>query len=1123
MADVGVDVRQAMARPTPKPFLGGDVPTNKYIAPQAETKVMALDKFRNVTSGMPETINRNRQRTEYVKSNAAEFSSQLVEGLTGNITSHFDKIARLKKQEIADPAHPGQTIRVYDLIRREGQGTQDPLLAIEDTMFALISNEDGSIDPNKVSDLLDDPRFIEASMRIMAQKKRRILESLGMRANVLPEGQRPNLRDVGRTITLDPGRGNINTAVRDIGHWLGADALRADRDSGWPNWGTVAAGGVAGVAGGVVGGALGSALGPLGTVGGAAAGVAVGEGIAAAVGGIVQSSFPGLRVRFERSTNILETAQTTQNNRDLYLYGIDPSDFEMNAHGHLVPNHSRAAVGERMRTTNLPEALREALQIQSMQAMYAEALKVDPCVMEDETQYIYNPSADWRRGSAPQTGEYMVADINNEYSRLLLEARADPHFAENYIVLHNLYTRAESLIIQRRLESIITDKSSAPDSRRAGRLGEKLQSLQEGSAGFNTRIEGFQRTLTRARGDKRLVDGDTPKLTAYQTELNTLRTQRQDVQKTLGTISVNGGANPADIPAAIAAIQGILQVNNADTIVGISDENGTDLGAVQSILRQQAEAKRTRDDAVADADTRFPPTLVRGVSQEDPRAKTLKDLAISDYQRDLASIEAKRNALTETITKLQTLQTTTQTAERTIDTNPASQDGTRMLQQFGDDHRRLLAFGVTPAQLDAGDIGAILATINTAAAGGTPDAWAENQNNLDQRRSLVLHAIIEQRALTTLAANPDAARLTGLYDRATNGGVTANQLRYLSPQGLADLYNNRALATQAERMRETAAAVATLHATRGEVAAALTARTAARALPPGPARGAAINAARARVRAARAAETAAIAQEAAARAAEATATARVAMPMTAVEMTSAQQWAQEILNARIVASTNESSAIGRDIEGFQLQIDATGAALEPAREQVRSAETVLQGWEGAETQSRETATMFTTEGRGRLVDTTHPPTAVTRANGYSQAEIDSGKTVAELELLQILTGYQNNPDREREFNRFATLLTRADNIQALFESITPYVPQNRAAVLPDPLTGTPGRAQFIWGGTTFTPPGGGPTITPPIPGNIIELMDMLRPVIEDRSFAADAMYRSLGLFVNRLYQQAMSV
>lgn len=979
--------KQVIKNPT-LPFLGGDLPKNPYVAPTAEARTGKLSNVREIGPGLPELTGDNSQRMQNVRNNEAKYSPQLMEGLQGVITTRFEQIGRLKTQEIE---HNGLKRKAYDVIREEALATRDPMFNVEETIFTMITDKDGKVDQQKVSDLLDDDRFKELSMRYLMMEKRKILEALGMRAIVNPAGQRGNLQTLGRTIHTRVGQGSINRVLNDLGNWLTADTTIAGRDTGLTNGRTVVGIGAATAAGAAIG-----TFTPLTPLGGAA----LFGGGAALLGSIYRSGREqGLRVEFCQSNEILLYAKNAvvgqgTPERDRLLYGVDPRDFVVTANGLAVnqtavndPNY-----GGRIHSTNLPGALQKAMQILSLQGLWAEAQNIAPEFVEDETQYIHRDPVNWRTASTPQTGERMLTDVHSAYMDVIRTQGALP---TTYAERMNYFRQAEATVMEQRIKAILADRSAEGDSRRLDNLKTRLNSLDKDKPEYEARVQAQKKLQERVKKDKGIVDVEKDQIASYQTQIASLEEQRKQLEQRLSTL----GGGFTDVRAALTKIQSIIKDSPptpptpTPSIAGILDPKFNTLISVRSIKAQEEdnESERTRAYRTASGIT----------NKKDQELAYRK--AEEKYQANKQEIDRQTALLLGIVTELTKAQDNISKAEKSAQSSETEKKAMATIGKLGTDYTAVTRYGIPLAALQTDTLANILTSIN----GMTPPPWPSAQNNLDQRRRQVLNAMIEARALNTLGPNP------AVYTDSMTAGLTIEELLTLSPAQLLTEYTTRA-------------------------------------------------------------------------------TSIAGMPTyTETDLSNAQKRAKEILRARLDAMNSLTAPMDTEIENLQLQIDATDAALEPIREQVRTAERVVRNWQNGTTLENALNILTEDAGRDRLANTA---LITATAIDYTEAERASGKSFGELELLQLMTGYRNpETTREEAFTQVEAIFDSVEIRDRLADALDLFVPP-----------GTPG----------FPIAGGAPFAT---------ILSAISPLILNRTLSTDIMYRVVGDVANRIYRNAMTL
>ena len=1178
------DTQQQAA--TPKLFGRGTI-ANKYLSATAQgIKYERTAFMQDTPPGLTETTNGNRNRTEKVATNVVEFSPQLVEGIKLPIAAHFDQIVALQNMEITDPA-TGKTIKAYDRIRDEGMKNNDPTFMLEQSMLALITT-DGKVDKEKINKLAGDPRFMEAAMRILMRRKRDIFEAVGVREVINPRGNRANLLNTGRTITLGVDQGRVNDVARQFGQWWGDPLHVAGRGTQLTHGqlvGVTAGGLAAGVplaagigagAGAMVGAGIGAAFGGVGIVpgaiigskiGAAAAEVAAGVGAAVAISG----SRSGLRVNFERRQDLLSAARGRASVRDEYLYGIDPNDFVLTADGRGIRIDPRRTLpGQSIHTTNLEGSFQQAIEILALQQMYAEALHIDPRKFESETQYIHEPKADFAQGSAPQTGEKMATDIHREYTTLLKLAQDKAHDAgtnlneASFDVRSRLFNQAEATVIQRRLEAIMKEPVKTQETRRSENLDKKAASFTKGSPEFDTRTKKDTEGKARAEKDKQVYTDEGQKLTAYQTELDAVTKQREDLQKKLTEISTTGTGFP-DVASATSAINALLNYDPASGTVpdkvSAYDEKAKERVEIEAIKVQ-----------IATADTAHAAALgaLTGAKEQKEAQKQAAD---RDYNEAIAKINHQRDLLIALRdVDLNAAQKAINTAEAATATSPTSTEGRTTLENFSHDYDRLRRFGITEARLKGDDVDAIMRDINRAAGRGDPNAWDATGNTVEANRAIVLNAMAEQRTKDILSRSINRATQEPIFADALVLGITEHQLKVSSPEELEKLY--RILAPEALRVardthtvrfREERSAFKRLNDARADKASASTdiarlgaiVRSLARTDPTRPTALADLRAASDRFRLASDTEATALSEwtqadsirkatldrlsavreaESRLRLRPATSATRTrpaisARPaITVADLTSAKAWAYERLSAHQEALSNRTGEIDRDITTLDRRINAVDASLESAREQVARTKEIVTQWENGDLQSRVTSIMFEADERNKLLDTTNTGNStstepLTQAQGYTEAEISSNLTRGELALINMITGYQKpEADRAKRFAEVQKLFdvaTNRGNFQALVEAFETFVPTGGTPTITVPISTPhdPYAPQRFAANAMTTRTG----FTWRTPANVKELLTVVSPLIEDRNFDSFEMYRIIGLFTTKMYQSTMAV
>lgn len=1167
---VNKDTKATVAQPL---FGTGDVTRKATVATAAGIKY-ERSAYMAGAPGLPETTNNNKNRTEKVTSNSVEFSPQLVEGIKLPIMTHFQRIVELQNQEITDPT-TGKTVKAYDRIREESMQRGDPTIMLEQSMLALITT-DGQVDKEKIDRLAGDPRFMEASMRILMRRKRDIFQAVGVREIINPRGNRANLLNTGRTITLGVDQGTTNDAARRFAQWWAEPLLVAGRDTnlthgqvtGLASLGVVTGAPVAagvGIAGGaLVGGGLGLLLGGgVGMVPGALLGAKIGAGVAegaAALGTAVaiNASRSGLRVNFERRADLLQSARDGSSIRDEYLYGIDPKDFQITANGRGIGiDPARNAPGQRIHTTNLEGSFQEAIQTVALQQMYAEALQIDPKKFESETQYLHQPRGDWRTGSAPQTGEKMTTDIHREFATILARAEEEARnqgafFNENFEVRSRLFNQAEATVIQRRLEAIMKEPVRKQETRRSENLDKKAASFTKGTPEFDARNKVLNEERARAEQDRAAIRETNKSLTDYQAEFSSTSTKDQELQTLVKSIKVvpSGGtpAIPASAADAIRVITSILEDPTAtDKIQGVVNSEGITVGEISSIAKDVQDAETTLQTELAAADA-LP--LTKNADGKDVKSATAiarTTAAQAKYDRKTQELTEKTNLLKALRKSITDKQVEVDQATENIKNNEKTKKGTETLKQLSKDYTTLVRdIGINPDNLRAGDIDVITREINRQARAGNTNAWDESQNSLEERRAVILNAIAEQRAQDRLNTTPNAAVLQPQFQDALFVGISEHELRYMSPAELLATYATRgpgAVTAESDivtrRQAEALAANGRLTAATGARATARTglrtARVAYHAV-----RGLAVNDP-ARVAAQEALDRASQAlqqaqeQEAEANRQALQAAARVAAartklaevtraadrlraipPLAEADLEQAQKWSMEILTQHVEALKEYGEAIENGPGGIQaldLRIKAAESSLAPMKEQIARTKEIVTQWENGGLQSRVTSMMFDADTRKSLIDTinTGAPTSadpLSQAQGYTEEEITSSLTRGELTLLNMLTGYQEaGAERAKRFKEAQTLLANPGNFQALIEAVSTFTPRPIAAQPANYSTAMPAVAGFAWS----------------TPTDSKNLLEKIAPLIQDRNFNANDMYRIIGLFTTKMYQRSMAL
>lgn len=322
----------------------------------------------------------------------------------------------------------------------------------------------------------------------------------------------------------------------------------------------------------------------------------------------------------------------------------------------------------------------------------------------------------------------------------------------------------------------------------------KYASLAENGEGRIARKGETTARITRLNADQTTVSGERTSLETYNANITTLQTARENLQRELTGISVNGtNLTTMTVEDAITQLARVneplaIVIINGRTITSITDrtaaveaaiiaEETAAIGALPVIAGESPDSRTRREERTSNR--------VLGRHQHELDAINRDSAFIQDFIRGDADNPGR----------LRKLQTEIQKGEASLIDNGAEGIATAgVINNLSTEFNYLT--GAPPAGLGIPDVNLrpprtleqIITDINGINAANPTLGWAEAQNNRPEIRMRVIHGIIEARARAVepligaptvdleVFINPPAA-----VPPITNGwGITENQLRTLT-------------------------------------------------------------------------------------------------------------------------------------------------------------------------------------------------------------------------------------------------------------------------------------------------------------------------------------------------------
>lgn len=312
------------------------------------------------------------------------------------------------------------------------------------------------------------------------------------------------------------------------------------------------------------------------------------------------------------------------------------------------------------------------------------------------------------------------------------------------------------------------ESTKVPDRKNSiSALKEKIAAREGGGSIHKDAQKPFEAEKKSLEDNKTRLQEEEGSLQSYQSTVETL-------EKEQSKVAVEFAAIPgADIDAKIRYVQDRLNISNPPTGSSIEEQ----LWGVDAYILSEI------------------PKRVAALTM--PAGSKARDAAEQAIGRQVnAEADVMRRRLSETKTQLEERVRKLEEAKRTIqeqqnrlnESGAIATEGQKTMDNLQSDFGTLIAWrGITEARLASESFEQLLKRINDAHTANPRQGWPEAENRNSERRSQLLHAIIEAKAERRAALDVDRG-LNGrdaAFNRLRSMGVTENQLRTLSIDQIA--------------------------------------------------------------------------------------------------------------------------------------------------------------------------------------------------------------------------------------------------------------------------------------------------------------------------------------------------